>query len=107
MSKDTVAKGTVHSSVAAETLGPPPKLTAATAVKFELAIEFLAVAKSPNSVHAEPFHDSVFADAVGSDPPNIIPFVAVPDPVYKFPLAVLMFATSVQLFPFHTSASAL
>ena len=35
MSKDTVAKGTVHSSVAAETLGPPPKLTAATAVKFD------------------------------------------------------------------------
>ena len=64
MSKDTVAKGTVHSSVAAVDVGPPPKAKASRAgLDCELDNASLPVAKSATSVQLDPSHCSVIATA--------------------------------------------
>ena len=70
---------------------------------------FLAVFKSPTSVHAEPFHSSVIAKLA------VLPFspaktkqasAVAPQPAIRF-LPVFKSATSVQDDPFHSSVIAL
>ena len=68
------------------------------------AIPFLAAAKSPVSVQAEPFHDSVAAVDEGVLPPQTSVDVFVPLPL-KYALPVFKSLTSVQLDPLKDSVS--
>ena len=82
--------------------GVPAKVKVSTLVPEE-AVSFLAVFKSPTSVHEVPSQDSTAASA----PPGFVPPAAraaacVPDPPILY-LAVFKSATSVQLVPFHDS----
>ena len=63
----------------------------------------LAVAKSPTSVQAVPFHDSVIADTPGPGlPATTIAAVVVPTPSHAC-LAVFISGSSDQLDPLYSS----
>ena len=105
MSNVLVVNGTVHSSVALETLPVLPLNASPETDEPDPLILVLAVPKSATSVQLEPLNDSVIARL----PPGVPPPKANPEVVLPLPpgncLPVFKFPTSVQLDPFQISVS--